>query len=225
MSTSIERLIEFFKQQQQKILFLRGKHQVSTDCLEPRLECMYDRVFVWQLLMCDKILAWHGPIDICDPSPGVLAHCSKYSGLWTQPSRHLLPLFSSSHRRQLACYPYTEATLFIECVTERNWFLVALDNNPWCKDTTYIIVRQDKNDSMIPPCVFCDGQVWVSVSWPYLDCNGGLIVWREAGDEWWVWCQHYTGYSHSVSTNHLIHSALSCSQIRTLLVTLLVHLT
>ena len=145
MSTSMERPIEFFEQQYSRFLCSSPrKHQVSTDLTAPfllsRLECMYDRVFVWQSAMCDNILAWHGPIDICDPSPGVLAHCSKYSGHWTQPSRHLLPLFSSSHRRQLACYPYTEAELFIECVTERNWFLVSLDNT-WCKDPTDIIVR------------------------------------------------------------------------------------
>ena len=30
------------------------------------LTMLYDHVFVWPV-MCDNILAWHGPIDICDP--------------------------------------------------------------------------------------------------------------------------------------------------------------
>ena len=50
---------------------------------------------------------------------------------------------------------------------------------------------------------------WVYLGRILVLCNGVLLC-----DEWRVWCQHYTGWD-TVSTNHLIHSALSCSQIRT----------
>ena len=50
---------------------------------------------------------------------------------------------------------------------------------------------------------------WVYLGRILVLCNGVLLC-----DEWRVWCQHYTGWD-TVSIYHLIHSALSCSQIRT----------